>query len=298
MKLTNNLGLPEAIVRAVSNDDYDRGKSDFTVTELISPPQLVALRRLHSDEIIEDVSDRIWILLGKSIHAILESAGDNELKEERLYTTINGVCVGGQFDRLALRHSHYGAKLVLSDYKLTSAWSVIGKVKADWVNQLNLLAHLVREEGLAVGHLEIVAILRDWSRSSAQKSDDYPERNVVVVPVPLWGNEKCEAYLQERVSLHVTAREGVYPECTPEERWERPSVWAIKKAGRKSAIKGGLHDTQESAEKHLAELGAGHSIEYRQGRSVRCSDGHCPVKNWCKQYAAMTPVVEEEAVCQ
>jgi hypothetical protein len=43
--LTNKHGLPEAIVRAVMNDPYDRGNCDFTVTQLLQPPQLARLTR-------------------------------------------------------------------------------------------------------------------------------------------------------------------------------------------------------------------------------------------------------------
>jgi len=60
MKLTNNLRLPDPMVRAVGNDSYTKGDADISVTELLTPPQLRALRIKHHDEIVEDVSDRIW----------------------------------------------------------------------------------------------------------------------------------------------------------------------------------------------------------------------------------------------
>src|SRR5258706_69449 len=68
--VTNKHGLPDAIVRAVLNDPYDRGDADFTVTQLLQPPQLARLTQ--ANPIPEDVSDRIWALLGHAVHVILE----------------------------------------------------------------------------------------------------------------------------------------------------------------------------------------------------------------------------------
>ena len=44
MILTNKHNLPEAIVAAIMNDSYTKGDADISVTELLSPPQLRALR--------------------------------------------------------------------------------------------------------------------------------------------------------------------------------------------------------------------------------------------------------------
>lgn len=81
-KLHNRAGLPESIARAVSNDGYDSGRPKdvdpsryFTTTTLVAPTRQVHLKRRHADEIEEDVSDRIWSLLGQSVHTILERAG-------------------------------------------------------------------------------------------------------------------------------------------------------------------------------------------------------------------------------
>jgi len=45
--LTNNTGLPELLVKALEHDSYNKGKSDYTVTQLISPPQIHYLKSLH-----------------------------------------------------------------------------------------------------------------------------------------------------------------------------------------------------------------------------------------------------------
>jgi hypothetical protein len=74
-KLSNRLNLPEPLVRAIANDSYNSGTSDFTATGLIKPSQMIALEKKHANEITEDASDLIYSLQGQSIHTILERAG-------------------------------------------------------------------------------------------------------------------------------------------------------------------------------------------------------------------------------
>ena len=98
MKYTNFLNLPEPLVNAVVNDDYDRGSSDITVTELLSPPRKVALEKMHSDELVTDVSESMWALIGQAVHSILERSGTTGRTEERMYAEVLGWKVGGKFD--------------------------------------------------------------------------------------------------------------------------------------------------------------------------------------------------------
>lgn len=68
--LTNRFNLPDTIVRAVEYDNH-KVAGDISVTQLISPPQMRMLRR-EADQIVEDVSDKLWALLGTALHAVLE----------------------------------------------------------------------------------------------------------------------------------------------------------------------------------------------------------------------------------
>jgi hypothetical protein len=171
---------------------------------------------------------------------------------------------------------------VLSDYKVTSLWSVKGdEPKAEWVQQLNLLAEMARREGLPVTKLQIVAILRDHNRAAVRGKPDLPRHPIAVVPIEMWESSKATAFLEERVAAHVAAREGDLQPCTDEERWVSPTVWALKKRGRKSAVK--LHRSEDAANRHAEELGTGHYVEHRPGEARRCAE-YCPVAKWCDQY--------------
>lgn len=286
MKLTNKMGLPEALVAAVANDDYDRGECDYSVTELLSPPRISALRRLHEHELTEDASSRIWSLLGQCAHAILERAGGASLSEWRGHVTIAGKRVSGQLDTLNVLSG------TLSDWKVTTAWTVKGgALRDEWPPQLNAYAMIARSAGHDIKRLEIVAILRDWSKLEARRSADYPQQQVAVIPVPVWPEAEVRRLFDERIRLHESARAGELPICTPEERWQRPTVYAVMKDGRKSALR--LLDSHEEAEGWIkANEKGGEKIVERPGENVRCAN-YCPVSAFCSWWAAHAPAPEE-----
>jgi hypothetical protein len=279
--LTNKYDLPEAFVRAVEFNDYNAGKSDITVTQLIGPELPLMLKDIYEDEIEDDVSDRLWSLLGSAVHNVLErAAGASELVEKRMYREAGGWVIGGQFDNLDLLSG------TLTDYKLTSVWSVIGETKQDWINQLNVLRWILEANNVQVNKLQIVAMLRDWSRTKALGDNDYPQSNVVVIDIPI--NPDVDTYVHDRVLGHQAARlladngyEENILECSPEERWEKPSKWAVMKKGLKRAVK--LHNTEEGANKHAEELGSAAYVEFRQGERTRC-EHYCQVAKYCHYY--------------
>jgi len=169
---------------------------------------------------------------------------------------------------------------VLDDYKLTSVWAVKEGVKPEWEAQLNLYALMLREHGYRVDRLRIVAILRDWSKAKARHTRDYPQQPAVTLPVLMWTRAESEAYIKLRLIAHGLAQE-VLPECTAEERWEKPAVWAVKKAGNVRALS--LHPTREDAERALAALPRGnYSVIERPAEQKRCRD-YCAALPWCEQ---------------
>lgn len=284
MKITNRANLPDALVRAVTNDPYVGG-GDISTTTLIGPPQIHYLRRKHENEIEEDVLDRIWSLLGQAVHTILERAEQLGLPEERLYMPVLDWKLSGQFDRLVLTPTG-----LLQDYKVTSTWTSLGP-KPEWENQLNVLAHLCRYNGVDVGTLEIVAIYRDWSRAQALRSPDYPRYMVEIIPIKLWTPDEAQTYIEQRVKLHQSAiLSGNVPPCSNEERWYRGEEWAVTKAGRKSALRCLSTEAEATAwaiqNNHFKADGTattGISVVHRPGKNVRC-ESYCSVSPFCHQY--------------
>lgn len=278
MKLTNKLRLPSLMVSAVGNDTYTKGDADFSVTELLTPPQLRRLRIDHFEEIEEDVADRIWSLLGSSTHHMIERAGLQSLaslNEVTVMADYDGFKIKGQADHVALDEG------TLYDFKVTSVRKVRDNIPApEWIEQTNIYRRLLeREVGLVINSVAVIAILRDWSKNEASRTSGYPQAQVVRLDIPLWTDDQTDAFVQERIALHTASEPRP---CTDADRWVKPSKYAVMKRGAQRAVR--LFDTAQEAEE-LASSSAAMYVEYRPGEAVRCQNW-CPVSRWCTQWQA------------
>lgn len=289
MKITNQFNLPATVVNAVKDDEYDKGDSVLSVTQLMTPPRIVILQDLNADNLTVDVVDRVPALLGTAVHKIIEKGSKNipgHIVEERLFAEVSGWKISGAVD---LQIDNGDGTWEINDYKVTSVYSVMDE-KVEWIQQLNCYAYLASLLGRNVTSLKIIAILRDWQRKQSTIKPDYPQSQVVVVDIPLWSREDQMRYVVSRVMLHQQAKKlvdnGQPPfYCNDQERWLRDESWAVMKEGRKSAIR--LHDNQESAEQQaraLGEDGGLYTVEHRRGNPVRCAGNYCMVSQWCRQY--------------
>lgn len=296
MELTNISNLPKAIVRAVNNDPYDSSGSNISTTRLIAPPRIRVLEMRNYDLIKEDVSDRIFSLLGQSVHHIIERAKLKvDISERRLFykddAITNGWTLSGQFDYLTRDGN-------LTDFKVTSAWAALDALtngKDEWENQLNVLDFLCRKnqkdltrykKQIKVKSLSIMAILRDWSKLKVMQSDNYPRKQVVMIPIRKWSEEEQETYIKARIKLHQDAEQSKeLPLCTAKERWRKEDSYAVMKDGRKTAWR--VFSTKEEAVQFLISQkmteGSGCSIVFRKGEDVRCQH-YCRVNEFCNHF--------------
>lgn len=281
MKLTNKFGLPQPVVTALTRSEYSKGESNRSITQLIDAPRVRILRQENWDSMEEDVSEKLWAVLGTAAHKMFEDTADDwHFTEERVFLEVDGWVVSGAID--VQRIEDDGVTII--DYKTTSVWSVI-LGKKEWEHQLNCYASLVRRGNFTkVKGLKVIAILRDWKARDAEEKADYPKAPIIEIDVPMWSDEEQDKYLDSRVALHQQAEfdrlTGTeLPECSAEERWDKPDVWAVKKKGNKKAIK--LYDNESDA---IAALQEGQEIEHRKGESTRCVGNWCRVNAWCSQY--------------
>lgn len=282
MKLTNKFNLPETFINVIRRPQYSRGNSEISVTEILSPPQLVLLRRQYADDIEQDASDMVWSLFGSAVHNILEHGKDSHhIVEERLFTTFEGWSISGAIDLQEFKDY----KFYISDYKVTSAWAV-QQEKQEWINQLNLYAWLVeRVKDQSVSGLQIIGIVRDWSRREAALKDTYPQAPIVTLDIPLWSYADREEFVRRRLAMHNEANfaavSGNMPQCTSEEMWEKKTTYAVMKEGGKRAKK--VFEIKEDAAAFAGQQKDPHYIEVREGGRTRC-ESFCQVAPFCKQY--------------
>ena len=157
MKITNQFGLPDFVVEALTYSDYSRCEAQISVTQLIDSPRIVQLQKQFADQRSMDAVDFVWSRFGTSVHNLFEesikSSGFDAITEERLFTEYDGWTLSGAID---IQEVHEDG-VIISDFKVTSVWSVIYD-KASWHDQLNVYAYLVRKaKGKSVKKLQIVA---------------------------------------------------------------------------------------------------------------------------------------------
>jgi len=291
MDRTNKHNLPERWVRALGGLEQRprRPRYRYGVTELVDAPLVRQLRIRHHDEIQEDVSDFLWAMYGQGVHGAMEDSADpNTLTEEKLtisrqYNGIECTLVGVP--------DHYNSEEHSADYKTSKAFYMIydPQGKPEHRNQLHVYRLMLHEHGFDVKSQSLDVLCRDWDARRAAKEDDYPRLALNIIPVDVKPVEWIEDYVQKRLALHVEAEsldiEDV-PQCTPGERWDKPTVYAVKKKTGSRAVRGGLHSDPLNAEAMVEDLGADkHGVEVRLGERTRCQSW-CSVSRWCPSYQA------------
>ena len=315
MKIIDTFGLPEAVVNAVKNDKYDRGEplegtvGIYTPSSMSTPPQVAELYRQYDDEIEEEAVTRVWSLLGSSVHNILELGAEHaghEYAEERMFAKLE-VPAYGIYTISGMIDNRAPLEQAINDYKVTSVWTIINGGRDEWIDQLNIYAWLIRQNGGEVERLRIFALLRDWSWREALKSDRYPSTPIIEWPIIRKNDDMIEAHMRARIAVHEDARSGRVEPCSDEDRWATEKRYALRKVGRKGAIK--VEDALEDIAAYTAKRfkvtdvatrvvtsGFGvdatgydelfekdqYYIEERLSEQIRCAR-YCSVVQYCEQ---------------
>ncbi len=270
MKITNKYNLPEALVNVITKDIRQPKEGEMHVTGVINAPLVRKLTIEHWNEIEEDVIDRLWALLGTSVHYILEEGTpDNAFGEEELTANIGGITIIGKSD---VYHNKG-----IEDWKVTSVYSFLLGMKPEWVAQLNVYKWLWEENGFSIESLKINAILRDWLKSKTLTNSDYPPIPFNSVKIPLWKHDFTVKYILNRIVLHT---QDPPPECTPEEKWTRPTTYAVIRKGQIRAKR--VLSSPEEAKEWIGEQ-KDLFVEERKGRNVKCEE-YCNVSKFCEYY--------------
>lgn len=280
MKITNKLGLPEAFVQ-MAQSDYKPTSKRYSATALLKGVREVVLERRHGDEIEQDVSDMIWALFGTAVHSILERQheGATEIKETYVEMPVGDCKVSGRFDL------YDAATQTITDYKTCSIWKVIHKDFEDWQKQLLIYAAIMNYNGFPVKHGQIVAIMKDHSKSKAKFDSSYPQFPVMQINFNYSSVdfERIIEFIKTRIGEireAETLSDDELPICTPDERYNDGDKYAVMRKGRKTALR--VLACREEAEQWMQDNG-GDFIQYRPGEDKKCKD-YCSACQFCNYY--------------
>ena len=267
MNITNNFNLPESIVNVLSKGHRPIANR-FSASDIINPPWMRILRERNYDRIEQDVSDMLWMLLGSSVHYILEGGSpDNALAEEKMIVDLDGftiVCIPDLWQNKEI-----------TDWKITSVYSFLLGDKPEWEKQLNIYKWMYGKHGFETEKLTINAILRDWQKSKTLTDPKYPKIAFHSVDIPVWN----DAYTEKVIRDWIAEMDMPVP-CSDEARWARPTTWAVMREGRKTALR--VFDTWEKAIEFTSELPFKKQCEIvkRKGEYIRCQS-YCNVAPFC-----------------
>jgi hypothetical protein len=283
MRVTNKYNLPEPLYHAlVDKGEFKMELGRVRATTLIMPVRQSLLMLRHDAEIEEDASDAFWRLLGKAMHSVLQTSQSwNTLKEIPLSFKLGNWTVTGHADL-------WESTKVLSDYKITSAWSYVFRRPDDYEDQLNLYRLGLSEIGIEVKALQAVQLFRDWQRSRAD-DQKYPQIPIAILPVKTWTLEGTRDYFVRRITIleeNWDKPDNELPLCTPEETWTSETTYAVMTEGRKSAhrVLSSMALALEWVEENGDKLKKP-SIVTRLGSARRCEE-YCGVAPHCSQFQA------------
>jgi len=282
------MNIIDRVIQAAGRSHTHRGGGWRSVTELIGPAPLAALKHKHPEaiEAVKNESVNVWALFGTATHQLLEMAAGKEpdlYPESYMSHRIGGHLITGTADLIYKD----GSEVVLCDWKTTKAYSLVFPEKiAEWEAQLNIYAYILHKEQMYnVDKIEVVALIKDWDKYKAMQGSGYPKADKMVLPLTMWSSEQTEEYILDRIKVHEDeeARQisGVFTPCSPAERYAKKDVYSVKKKGGKRAMRN--LNTEVEARQWMADNG-GDAIEHRQGdQFVRCRDycdcakaGICP----------------------
>lgn len=276
--LTNKLGLPQPFVDAAT-DNHKRTAGRYSVTETLGGTCEAVLKRRHLDEVEEDVADRVWAIFGTAIHKVLQEAKAEPWQEREKW-----VCVPvGDFEMSGVFDLYDSHEHKVTDWKTCSVWKTqVGDFK-DWQTQVLTYCWMLERLGRKARHGEVVAIMRDHSMRDAKTKPEYPTHPVLKVS---WDFSEADIEAAgERVgewfadlAEQLSRPDSDLVPCSPEDRWSKPTRWAVMKDGRKKAVR--VFDDEGTAEAYLETVGDGHHIERREGEDTKCMS-YCPVAKFC-----------------
>ena len=180
-------------------------------------------------------------------------------------------------------------------------WKVMYSDWEDYRKQLLMYAYMLRKIGFECDKGEIVAILKDHSKTKAKVDRSYPPYPVHKVTFEF--SEKDFEEIEEFITMKfidISEAENTntakLEPCTSEERWETPTKYAVMKKGRKTALR--VVESEKEAKEYMEWKGVtekDHYIEVRKGECKKCLE-YCSVNTHCpfgRKLLGLEPYEEE-----
>lgn len=285
------------VLQRVAEMERERYKKsgDYSVTDIITPPRIVHLKKRYGDIVQPPVEGAISSIIGTAIHEYFEKylelwCDKHEYEgyslEEQVMIERQGRKISGRYD---IREG-----TILSDLKSIKVWKLIFDPDLDeYHEQQNLYRLLLKlDKGIEITELNIVAIYKDWQESNALRDRNYPQQQMIEYALQLWNYEYAENFLDTKLKTLIECEElkdEDLPVCSREDRWERHQggetihygILKNRKAKRATkVVKGGSLDNAIGIANGMKGMTKDSVIEIRYAVPKRCQK-YCDINEYC-----------------
>ena len=304
-----NIDLPLAIWLSQDSYDHDPRPNLISATSILKPLRAIVLGLQHQGSSDTDISDLVASRMGTALHDSIETAWTNPEKlkealtslsypkkvvenirvnptelndgdipiylERRSEKELNGIIISGKFD--------FVSDGMVQDFKSTGSWSYIKQTNTDKYILQGSIYRWLNQDIITNDLMKIHFIFTDWSAANARKSKDYPPSRLLSQTLNLMSVDATERYLRDKIAeIHrlVPLGQDSLPECTAEDLWQDPPVYAYyKKIGGTKSTKN--FTTYHEAHARLLADGSTGEIVTRPSMAKACS--YCNAKLVCNQ---------------
>jgi hypothetical protein len=284
-------------VAEMERERYSKS-GDYSVTDIISPPRVVHLKKRYGHLAVPDLGASIPSMLGTAIHEYFEKyldmwcakhEYDDYTLEEQVQIERQGRRISGRYD-IRERDQLY-------DLKSIKVWKLIFDRNLDeYHEQQNLYRLLIKlDKGTTINGLNIVAIYKDWQEGNALRDRHYPQQQVIEYSLSIWPLAKTEEFLDTKLAELIRCEEledEALPICTRDERWERHpggetlhfAILKNRQAKRATkVVRGGTLDDAVVVARGMKGMTTASTIEVRYAMPKRCMK-YCDTNEYCSFY--------------
>lgn len=199
MKWTNQHKLQDRVIRVLEGKYKGNRQPELnrlSVTDLLDDPLPRLLYITRFDDIVRDYSDLFTMVQGTSLHSRYEeNFGDDDDVERKFEDVVQGIILVGKADI----YNRTSKKVI--EVKQTGCYGPKYRLPK-WTKQLNVYAWQRRIRQQEVLGFEIDVWYRDWKENN-KTWRDYPQIPYQCLTVPLWTQEKADAWIQSQVAKHL-----------------------------------------------------------------------------------------------
>jgi len=287
MKYTNKHNYPNFVQEWLKFDEYDYDANTISATTLMKPVRAYALEKRNWENIEIDINSLIKRRCGTALHDSIEKINLTGCRqEERLRKNVMNKTITGKFDIL----ENVGPnKWQLIDVKETSVYSYIyGTHDEDWKKQLSMYRWLGGQNNINIIQKgKIWMVFTDWSQNKANSDPKYPQSQIIIKEIDLFGDEETLKYIGKRIELFnkiEKMEETEMPLCTDKELWAKEDIYQIVKGDNPRSMKNckNMEEAEEYMGTRIEKTREGLRINLKKGGVNRCK--YCTVRRFCGQY--------------